>query len=224
MKKRNQVIALGCALITTIGMVPGVAFAEDGDVYTAEYDITADYMEENEDTGELSLTEVPSTPMDEENEQAKSAACGYAEGFGSFVDAVSVTATLTVDGDTYTYTIKDQCGTEENGMGYYAPEFTWTGTVVSADDTSIEVEAPTAATITIYSEGQFATNTEMTGYFGENEYTADETTTDCPYTNIPAGENLLTMFVAGTFSVDGETLGEFTPSAAAEAETEAVTE
>lgn len=213
MKKRNQIMALGCALMTTISMVPGMAYAaETEDGYKAEYDITADYMEEDEDTGALSLAELPSTPMDEENNHAKSAATGYAESFGSFVDAVSVTATLTVDGDTYTYTLKNQCGTEENGMGYYAPEFTWTGAVISADDSSVEVEAPTAATITIYSEGQFATNAEMTGYFGENEYTADETTADCPYTNIPAGEDLLAMFVAGTFTIDGEALGEFTPA------------
>ncbi len=193
----KKILALLLALVLTCTVFSALA---DG-VYSATYDITNDYMEEDEDTGALNLTAIPSTPLGE-----NSAAVGYAGSFGAFVDAVSVDVTLEITGETYVYTLKVHCGTDACTLGSYSPVFTWTGKVLEASGTAIRCAAPEHATVTILAAGQFATNEEQIGYFGAPDYTADETTTDCPYPMVPSGEKLLGMFGAGTFTVEGETI------------------
>lgn len=172
------------------------------DAYTVTYDITNDFTVEDEDTGERTLS-FPETPLGESN-----VAVGYAGSFGDFVDTVAVDATLDIDGDTYMYTIAVHCGSDACALGNYSPVFTWSGKVLETADGSIKVAAPEHATVTILAAGQFATNEEQVGYFGCVDYTADETTTDCPYAAVPSGERLLGMFTAGTFTVaDGAITG-----------------
>ncbi|MHB8127996.1 MAG: hypothetical protein ACYDEX_03265 [Mobilitalea sp.] len=182
-----------------------ISFTSDTEEFSAEFNITGDYMVEDADTGALSVSSYPNTPLGE-----NAVAVGYAESFGAFVDQINVYTTLVIDGDTYTYTVKTQCGTEENSIGYYAPEYVWTGVVLSKDDKSITIAAPTGATVTIYADGQFATNAEQVGYFGEVGYSATESTTDCPYAAVPSGDALLSMVAAGTFTLDNGTLVSFT--------------
>ena len=180
-------LALLCCALTVL--------AENA-VYTADYDITNDYMEEDEDTGAMNVCAYPSTPLGESG-----VAVGYAGSFAAFVDAVSVSTQLEINGDEYVYTLKVQCGTDECSMGNYAPVFTWSGKVLEATDTSIKCAAPEHATILIQAAGQFATNEEQIGYFGAVGYSADETTTDCPYPAVPSGERLLQMFHSGVFTI-----------------------
>lgn len=195
MKKFGKIlVAAICAVTATVLVIAFAACGGGAKTYTKTLnDLTKD-----------------STPEGIFTEAGKGYAIGYAGSFGSFVDSVSCEATLVVDGDTYTFTWQVHCGTSACATGTWDPEFIWTGDVTASTDTSVTLSAPKTGQITINSTKQFATNAEMTGYFGVSGYVATNETTDCPYGDVPYGATLLTLIQAGTYTVDGSSLGSFT--------------
>ena len=205
-KSMKKLLALISVVALLAMMLAGCgSSAKNNGPFTATYDITKDYMTEDEETGALTVSSFPSTPLGENG-----IAVGYAGSFGAFVDTVTVDTKLEIADGSYTYTLKVHCGSDQCALGNYSPEFTWTGAVEEAGSDSVKIAAPTKASVTIYAEGQFATNEEQTGFFGVVGYTATESTTDCPYYAVPSGSALLEMFSAGSFAVSGSSLGEFT--------------
>lgn len=134
----------------------------------------------------------------------------YYDGFGGFVDTITVDATLEVDGDSYTLTWETHCGSDDNTLGNYSPIFVFKGSVTESTSTTVTVSAPTEATMTVHSSGQFATNAEMTGYFGTDGFETTSAEADSTYPVLPSGDTLLAALTSGTYSVSGSSLGDFT--------------
>lgn len=204
MKKVGKILLVATAATLVIS---AAAFAgctdteESAKTYTQEFtNVTATEGDNREITSNVTI----SCPVNSDNVKY-----GY-PGFASFVDSVSVKGTLVVENDAYTFTWKVQCGSLENAMGYFAPEFEWKGSVTASTDTTVTLGAAQSAKCTIVSGGQFATNDEMVGMFGTNGLVVTNETESCQYMMVTYGSALLEMFSAGTYTVSGTSLVSYT--------------